>query len=281
MNHQRAIELLEAHPFRNAKTAVKNPHAYTLRDEWRHKDQFEAVVKFIREKGELIHFWKKPYIILTMNGYRYWSMGSPVPQTLLINRAVHRYGSPYDLVADTYDEIVAADPDYVEAWEMVKPFVDFPEGARVLEVGCGTGTLFDLMGSTPDPKDYVGLETSWLCADKFSQKYPKHTLIRCPVEEFWRGKFDRIYCLMGTGSYCPTGVDVYLRSMLNEGGVGYMMFYDKDHFTMAHQIVEEIRPGTIKDFYISKFGEGAGAEVGKYRMIKLKPLSDEENSNDL
>ena len=275
MNHHKAAELLEAHPFRDAKTAIRNPHSYTMKNQWKHPEQFEAIVGFIREKGELMYFWKKPYIILTMNGYRYWSMGDPVKETILLNRAVHRYGSAYDLIAPDYDEIIKADPDYMEAWELTKPFIDFPAGARVLEVGSGTGTLFDLMGTTPDPENYVGVETSWLCADEFSKKYPDHPVVRCPIEEFWRGKFDRIYCLMGTGAYCQKGVDVALRYMLNPGGVGYMVFYDNDHITSAHQIIEALRPGTIKDFYISRFGDGAGAEIGKYRMIKLKPITED------
>jgi len=274
MKYQKVVELLEAHPFRNAKTAVRNPHAYTLRREWKHSDQFEAVVTFIRNNGELMHFWKKPYIILTANGFRYWTMGSPLNETILINRTEHRYGSAYDLIAPDYDEISKGDADYIEAWEMTKSFIDFPEGARVLEIGCGTGTLFDLMGHTPDPANYVGVETSWLCADVFKEKYPAFEVLRCPIEEFWRGKFDRIYCLMGTGSYCQKGVDVALRHMLNPGGVGYMMFYANNHVTHCHTIIEDLRPGTIQDFYISKFGEGAGADVGKYRMIKINPITD-------
>lgn len=86
MTRDELIAHLEAADWTFAKTAIKNPHYYTLHFKWETRQLFEEAVAKIRELGETVMFWGKPYICYDVNGFRYWSMGFPVSETTLINR---------------------------------------------------------------------------------------------------------------------------------------------------------------------------------------------------
>lgn len=73
--------------FRFAKTMPKIPHEYTRRREWSDEILFENVVKFIRENGRQERFWRSIYTYYYLDGWKYWTMGEPVAETILINRA--------------------------------------------------------------------------------------------------------------------------------------------------------------------------------------------------
>jgi hypothetical protein len=68
-----------------AKTAPDNPHSYTLRRHTRDESMFEAVVRFISEKGMRYVWWGKPYSQLIAGHYVHWAMSPPEAATL-INR---------------------------------------------------------------------------------------------------------------------------------------------------------------------------------------------------
>lgn len=69
-----------------AKTMPQNPHWYILRQDIS-DDVFCDAVMFIREHGEVVIFKGHPYIQYQCEGYTYWTMGNPIDQTKLINRA--------------------------------------------------------------------------------------------------------------------------------------------------------------------------------------------------
>ena len=73
--------------FRFAKTMADIPHAYTLR-QWNEDDEFNAAVQFIRDHGYEQKFFSKTFVYYDVGPHQYWTMGSPVPDTKLINRAV-------------------------------------------------------------------------------------------------------------------------------------------------------------------------------------------------
>lgn len=85
--NNRIIQGLMNAEYKFAKTMVKIPHSYTLRDTWNDQEFFNECVQFIRDNGAIEFFWGKPYIYFYHNGYKYWTMGNPVEQTKLINRA--------------------------------------------------------------------------------------------------------------------------------------------------------------------------------------------------
>lgn len=69
-----------------AKTMPESPHFYTLRREWERDEDFLEVVQAIRRYGYLEVYKGLRYTMLNVNGWKYWTMGAPLPQTILINR---------------------------------------------------------------------------------------------------------------------------------------------------------------------------------------------------
>lgn len=63
-------------------------HEYTVR-EWvpDNETDFERAVLVIRELGAAAMFWNQTYTYLCIDGIKYWTMGSPVRETTVINRA--------------------------------------------------------------------------------------------------------------------------------------------------------------------------------------------------
>jgi len=92
MNIDDVKNLLDNATFKFAKTMPKNPHHYTVRDTWEDDEKFVDIVLYIREHGIKERFWKTEYTYLTIDGYKYWTMGNPVcyvdkKKTFIINRA--------------------------------------------------------------------------------------------------------------------------------------------------------------------------------------------------
>ena len=78
-----------------AKTMPQWPHWYTVR-EWNPdlESEFEAFATLIRETG-VVKPWprtsahpKYHHTYLTIDGFEYWTMGAPISETTVINRAV-------------------------------------------------------------------------------------------------------------------------------------------------------------------------------------------------
>jgi len=65
------------------------PHEYTVRD-WRSDidGEFAWAVQYIRNHGTTEKFFEDTYIYLYLDGLKYWTMGEPIDETTVINRAV-------------------------------------------------------------------------------------------------------------------------------------------------------------------------------------------------
>jgi hypothetical protein len=70
-----------------AKSMPTTPHEYTLRKNAPDETLFERVVMHIRHHGYKGRFGKTTYTYFDIDGWQYWTMGSPLPITILINRA--------------------------------------------------------------------------------------------------------------------------------------------------------------------------------------------------
>lgn len=78
--------------WRYAKTMPQWPHEYSVRrfdDPAEDQVLFEEAVAFIRAYGERRRFEPtgKSSVYLDIDGLQYWSMGAPVEETIIINRA--------------------------------------------------------------------------------------------------------------------------------------------------------------------------------------------------
>ncbi len=89
MEETEAQRLLRLTKFTFAKTMMSIPHAWSFRGDWKDKKKFRELVTFIRENGVSEEFYGRKYIYYMdkEDGYKYWSMGAPVLDTTIINRA--------------------------------------------------------------------------------------------------------------------------------------------------------------------------------------------------
>jgi hypothetical protein len=71
-----------------ASSMPQIPHEYTLK-EWNPAqiDTFNAFVVHIRENGYKELFYGKAMTYFDVDDHKYWTMGAPLEETILINRA--------------------------------------------------------------------------------------------------------------------------------------------------------------------------------------------------
>jgi hypothetical protein len=70
-----------------AKSMPQMPHWYTLRSCASDESAFERFVMHVRLVGYKERFGKTWYTYLNIGEWKYWTMGSPLKATILINRA--------------------------------------------------------------------------------------------------------------------------------------------------------------------------------------------------
>lgn len=240
-----------------AKTMPQNPHWYTLRRQWLDDDAFDDVVKFIRANGYKEKFKKNWYTLLNLNGYKYWTMGAPIDQTILINRKPVDYQSEYDGIADVYDKQFS-DPDSIAENQRIVASINLT--GSVLDIGCGSGVLLD----TIPIEDYTGIDTSKSMLQQLMLKHPHKgsNLIHTPFEEFYGKTFDTVVSLFGAASYIMPEFLGKVNEMLTDTGTAFLMFY-ADHYTPKTHIINNIHPTIYKNEY-------DGEIDGNYKIVRLK-----------
>lgn len=102
MDFSEGCEALLSKRYRIAITMPDNPHAWTAKDSWDSPEYFMEVVKFIRSHAVTETFRRHKYQVFYLNGWKYWTMGAPVKETTIINRAIVSYNSEYDKCALEY-----------------------------------------------------------------------------------------------------------------------------------------------------------------------------------
>ena len=71
-----------------AKTYAKfAPHWYCVRKEFADDKTFDEAVLHIRAHARTELFYRKQFQCFYYKGYKYWTMGNPVNETTIINRA--------------------------------------------------------------------------------------------------------------------------------------------------------------------------------------------------
>ena len=76
-----------------AKTYAETaPHEYTVRKD--EDEDFLTAVALIRKNGYQEYYWKNLMTYMDFDGMKYWTMGAPVEDTIIINRA--RLDCPID-----------------------------------------------------------------------------------------------------------------------------------------------------------------------------------------
>ena len=180
--------LLETHSHRFARTMPGAAHSCTLKRTWRPEDLFVEALRKMRavERVEELFrgWWRRRF---TANGYKYWTMGANLDH-ILINRAIHdSVSDPYAAIADSYDLGIHEKESDVERSKRACESPKIEPNADILDIGCGTGTLFDFRFRDMDPERYAGVDLSRGMLGVFADKHPefRNRLVRTRFEDYW------------------------------------------------------------------------------------------------
>ena len=230
MDFKKAAQLLLANEFRFAKTMPQNPHWYTLRKTWANDKEFAEVVAFIRANSYTEYFFKKPFQMFLLNGFKYWTMGAPIDITILINKAVQHNHVPYDEIADQYVKLFHDEESIAEDKELFK-MLDIR--GKILDIGCGSGLFLDYF----QPEDYTGIDPSGNMLSFLKEKHPDYQdkVIQCRFEDFYGDGYDTIVALYGSASYISPEVIDRIKDCLAPGGNAYLMFYKDGYDPVTYQ----------------------------------------------
>jgi hypothetical protein len=78
-------DFIKAEKWTFAKTMPEWPHEYLVKRQVDY-DLFEATVRHIREHGFQGRFYQKEITYFAEDGMLYWTMGTPLEKTIIINR---------------------------------------------------------------------------------------------------------------------------------------------------------------------------------------------------
>lgn len=160
----------------------------------------------------------------------------------------------YDEVAPEYDHFHVdakslAENRYVEAFlaRWLRP------KERVVDLGCGTGLLLDLVHVPPE--QYVGVDLSGGMLERARQKHPGHTFIQAdiqqPIPGLEAGTFQAAVSLFGSMSYCALDpAYAELRRLLAPGGRYFTMLCGPRYLsrdTYIHKHVAKLMPRSAQE----------------------------------
>lgn len=216
-----------------AKTMPQNPHWYTLRKRWSRDEEFTWVVQQIRQYGYTEYYYRRPYTMLNMNGMKYWTMGAPLDDTILINRKhLTPQNAPYDVIAPQYDAAFS-DPASLAENRSLFDIIGDVSSLRVLDVGCGTGLFLDYC----TPAFYTGIDPSQIMLNRLLEKHPDYasSIIACPLEAFVGWDYDLVVCLFGAANYIHPDALQSLPRLLRPGGRFFVMFLAPEYEPVTYQ----------------------------------------------
>lgn len=155
--------------WRWATTMKGIPHEYIVRASCKLRySTFDRIVVLQRECGKHERWGNYNFPYVYVDGYKYWTMGSDVEETIIINR--QRIFNIYDSVAETYDQKMACQ----RRNDLSKRVEEYLWGAlqyanHVLDIGCGTGHFLDMFEA--EPNMYVGVDPSMAMLSKLAMKH--------------------------------------------------------------------------------------------------------------
>jgi hypothetical protein len=204
------------------------PHAYIVKDRDLPAKEFDTAVRAIRSYGQPGKFWQTMRIYLVIGANRYWTNKGSVEIQGVINRAPagvvygDQAGVPvtqvphgsytaaatyFDSIATIYDESAPKAAAFEEVRRRIISYFG-AYGPITLDVGCGTGRLFDL-GVAP-PSICTVLDPSQGMLNELVLKYPRlkrEQVLPRTVEEYLAkmhpvdGAFEMVTALGGSAGY--------------------------------------------------------------------------------
>jgi SAM-dependent methyltransferase len=178
---------------------------------------------------------------LHINGWKYWTMGAPIAETILINRKpLAPEVTPYDAIATQYDGMFQDAASAAENHAVMDILGDVT-ASRVLDIGCGTGLLLDYV----TPGAYCGLDPSTAMVAQLATKHPAYasSILPCRFEDFVGQDFDLVTCLFGSANYIDPDAMMTIPALLRPGGRYVLMFFQEGYTPVTH-----IRTGLVASY---------------------------------
>lgn len=135
----------------------------------------------------------------------------------------------YDTIAKEYDSLFVDDKSLAEN-KAVARMLSAVTGS-ILDVGCGTGLLLDLL-NIPCEK-YLGVDSSSQMVAFFREKYPLHDVLTIPFELLNTKYLDFKYfvALFGSVSY----IEPDALSEIPQDKKLFLMFYREDYHPVTYE----------------------------------------------
>lgn len=174
--------------------------------------------------------------------------------------------SQYDAIAEKYDGLFTDDGSLSENAEVGEMLL--PLSGKVLDIGCGTGLLTEIVKI--EPERYFGIDPSARMLDIFKKKHPYYAnhLICAPFD----GKildcneFGSIIALFGSASYL-TGMT--LLRLANCKSRRFLMFYKEEYHPVTYEkcAVEFTHFVHSKKVLATMFGRENVREYNNYLIV--------------
>ena len=81
------LAFIDAQAWTASKSYPRNPHEYVVKEFCARPELWDGVVQYIRDNGQRERFYRATYSYLYVGEWKYWSMGAPIAETIIINRA--------------------------------------------------------------------------------------------------------------------------------------------------------------------------------------------------
>jgi hypothetical protein len=212
--------LLAAERWTFAKTMPGVPHEYIVRGRCAMSDaQFESIVRAQRTYGQH-EVWGKYYFpYLYVDGYKYWTMGDAIEETVILNR--QKVFSEFDGLNESPKSDCNEDDVELVAREISALY----GGRRIFEVGHGCGSLLTHLGTSV--ANYRGCDPSSHAIEAFRSAHPEYAerVVQRSFEECyhqWKGSDEVIVATLGTPNYIMLP---YLKMLAEARRDLYLMFY--------------------------------------------------------
>jgi SAM-dependent methyltransferase len=250
--------LLSAEHWTWAKTMPGVPHEYIVRGRCRMTDaQFDAVVRLQRETGTNEVWGRYNFPYLYVDGYKYWTMGDPIPDTIILNR--QKVFSEFDILSDealSRQEICEGLSQHLADWY---------QGEPVWDAGCGTGRLLDLLAVPPER--YHGCDPSQKAICRFKEEHPEYAsrVIGRAFEECyhsWIHTDDAVIALYGSPNYIMLP---YLKMLAASFRPLFLMFYRQGYKSNGLEAMHAFEYS--EDELLRLFVEHKVQKVGDYVLV--------------
>lgn len=247
-----------------AKTYISIPHEYIVRDRCGLSNaEFEYLVQAQREYGipEQWHKYNFPY--LYVDGYKYWTMGDAIKDTVIINR--QKVFTEFDSLE--HQELVHS-PELIQ--EVARLFNSAFAGREVYEGGCGEGCTIQYFNIPPQL--YRGVDPSQKAIDTLKAAFPEYAsrVFRNSFEEsvnYWSKSNAVILATFGAASYF---MQPYLKILAGSGLDYFLMFYKEGYcpkeFMQMHHF------NYSKELLRSLFPTATLIDIWNYRICCSKPI---------